>query len=233
MPEIDRERLRALIKEQRTTPRALSRKVGGNDSLLRDILSGKVRNARSDTITKIAQELKVPPGDFMRGEVIDGAFPSRNMQLVPQFLAVRYRVKAGLWQEVEFEEPPEDFAFAVLPHPRYAQWPQWLERVEGESANKKVPDGHFIHVVDALEMGYTPRTDDWVVVERLRDQGAVRERSLKQVEILASGNIRLWPRSTNQRWSLPLDLREGGRTGEEGIEARIVGLVIGSYNPHF
>jgi hypothetical protein len=42
----------------------------------------------------------------------------------------------------------------------------------------------------------------------------------------------LWPRSTNPRWSEPIDLTHGARNDEE-VEASIVGLVIGAYDPEF
>lgn len=164
--------------------------------------------------------------------------PTRALQIVGSFLAVRFRVQAGLWYEVDSEEPIEQISYPVVPDPRYAEWPQWLELVVGDSANKKIPDGHYAHVVDAIEMGYMPKPKHWVVVERQRDQGRIRERTIKQVgevkfvEIDGVDHLRaeLWPRSTNPRWSEPIQI---GVDGDEGVEARIVGLVIGAYDPDF
>lgn len=231
---IDSDRLRALLAEKGRTARDVSRKAKLGETAVKDILSGKSKRPEFKTLLAIANELGCAVSDFTDGP--SGAEPAPpDHRIIGNILQVRYRVRAGLWQEVEFEEPPEDFSLHVLPSPKFAEWPQWLERVEGDSVNLRVPDGHYIHVVDALEMGYSPRTGDWVVVERLRDQGAIRERTVKQVEVVAGvprDLVRLWPRSTNPKWSDPMDLQMGARPDEE-VEARIVGLVVGSYDPEF
>jgi len=164
-----------------------------------------------------------------------GATPPRvekatNDTISPLFLPVLHKVQAGLWLEVDAEsqlmsEAPK----AVMPDPRYSQWPQWLEEVVGDSANLKIPEGSFAHVVDAIEMGYAPRQDDWVVVERRRAGGLLRERTIKQVALNGSGEIELWPRSTNPKWVSPVSLTAGSRAGED-IEVEVVGLVIGFYS---
>jgi hypothetical protein len=152
---------------------------------------------------------------------------SSVVQLEPKFLEVRYRAQAGNWAEVEDLSSVSVDPGAVSPHPAFAQWPQWLELVEGDSADRKIKPGAFAHVVDAIEMGYAARHGDWVIVERRRDNGRYRERSIKQVEIVA-GRVELWPRSTNPRWSSPLVLGDGAE-GDETVEVEIVGYVIGAY----
>lgn len=154
-----------------------------------------------------------------------------NVKLAPSFLPVRYRVQAGLWYEVDAEEPPEQLALAVLPDPRFAAFPQWLEKVVGDSVDLRIPGGHYVHVIDAQEMGYAPRHGDWVVVERRRDQGAVRERTIKQVDA-KNGHIQLVPRSRNPKWSEPVDYEAGAREGE-AVEVVIVGLVVSAIDPNF
>lgn len=231
---VDREKLRRVLAEKKRTARDVSRKAGLGETAVKDILSGKSKRPEFDTLSAIAAEIGCSLGDFTIMEV--EAPSNGDVRIVGRLLQVRYRVRAGDWQELEFEEPPEQWANPVLPNPKYAEWPQWLERVEGDSVNLKVPDGHYIHVVDALEMGYRPKTGDWVVCERRRDQGAVRERTVKQVEVIPDipfDLVRLWPRSKNPKWSEPVDLRNGARSGEEGLDARIVGLVIGAYDPEF
>jgi hypothetical protein len=155
---------------------------------------------------------------------------ARDVRLVPKFLEVRYRVRAGHWFELDAEEPPEQVARAVTPDPEYAEFPQWLELVEGDSFDLEIRPGHYAHVVDAREMGYEPKTGDWVIVERHRDQGAIRERTIKEVVVDHKGRVALWPRSSNPKWQEPINLDDGARSGEE-VEAFIVGLVLGSYSP--
>ena len=152
---------------------------------------------------------------------------AREAQIVPRYLPVRYKVQAGLWYEVDADEPPEQISHAVAPDPRFANWPQWLELVVGDSVNLRIAPGSYAHVVDAIEMGYAPKDGDFVVVERRR--GAVRERTIKQAEVKGWA-VTLWPRSSNPKWSDPIQVNEGARDGEQ-IEVEIVGLVIGAYSP--
>lgn len=227
MSQLNRDRLRALLEERGLTPRALSRAIGDNPYLVRDILAGKSKNPRSDTISKIAEELKVPVQELLTGT----AAPSSSVtsRVDPLYLPVRYRVQAGLWYEVDAEESPVQITHPVTPNPKYAGCNQWLELVVGDSVNEKIPDGQYAHVVDIWDISFTPTTGQWVVVERRR--GGTRERTIKQVEV-RNGDVVLMPRSTNARWSDPVNLTEGTREGEE-IEVAIVGLVIGAYNPDF
>lgn len=155
---------------------------------------------------------------------------SSPVQLNPRYLPVRYRAQAGYWAEVEDLSTSYDYSHPVTPDPRYAAFPQWLEEVTGDSANQKLPDGSFAHVVDAVEMGYTPTPGDWVIAERTRAGGRERERSVKQVEMPRPGVVELWPRSFNPRWNEPLRLMAGAE-GDDTVEVRIVGKVIGVYQP--
>ncbi len=99
----------------------------------------------------------------------------------------------------------------------------------GDSINERIREGAFAHVVDAFEIGYSPKAGDYVVIERTRDQGALRERSIKQVAIGKNG-VEFWPRSTNPKWSEPLVLNFDGQ-GRELVDVALVGLVIGVYDP--
>lgn len=145
-----------------------------------------------------------------------------------RYLSVMHRVQAGYWVEDDAYAQAEvdRFAHPVAVDARYAHWRQWLELVMGDSANKKVADGAFVHVVDSIDMGYSPRHGDWVIVERRR--AGLRERTIKQVEI-SGRQVALWPRSTNPKWSEPVDLTAGA--AEQDIEVEVVGLVIGAYSP--
>lgn len=226
MSTLDRNKLKALLEQQGLTPRALSREIGDNPYLVRDILVGKSKNPRADTVARMATRLGVSVQELL----MDGSAPSGgDPRIAPRFLPVRYKVQAGLWFEIDAEEPPVQVSHAVHPDPRFAQWPQWLELVVGDSVNLKIPPGHYAHVVDAVEMGYAPTDGNWVVVERRR--GAIRERTIKQIAVTEDGEVQLWPRSTNPKWSAPLQLKQGAE-GED-VEVAIVGLVIGAYDPEF
>jgi hypothetical protein len=82
--------------------------------------------------------------------------------------------------------------------------------------------GDFVHIVDLIGAGVNLNTGMIVEVVRQRDGGALREITLKEVEVTAEGLV-LWPRSTNPRWSEPvrLDHEDGG-----DIEVQITGLLL-------
>lgn len=174
----------------------------------------------SRTLAKLAEAVGREPPTF-----------TTNVKLAPRFLPVRYSVQAGHWIENDAEIPPEQITLAVLPDSRFEQFPQWLEKVVGDSVDLKIPPGNYAHVVDAIELGYAPRHGDWVVVERRRHQGGTRERTIKQVDVTRNGLVRLCPRSHNPKWVDPVELTAGGKLGD--IEVEIVGLVIGAYNSDF
>lgn len=200
------------------TPTTWAKSAGlARTTIARPLKDGWQYVLSSRTLAKLARAAGVEAPDLRR---------PAEAQIVPLFLPVRYRVQAGHWIEVDYAEQDYPSApRAVRPDPQYGDWPQWLELVVGDSVNREIPEGHFAHVVDAIEMGYSPEDGDFVVVERRRDQGALRERSIKQVQINPDGSIELWPRSHNPDWNKPLDLSHP----QEGVEVEIVGLVIGAY----
>ena len=234
MSTINRTRLRELVATVGPSARALSLKAGLKETAIKDIISGKSKRPGADMVVAVAQVLGVPLSELMVEPEMgsDSGAADRNLKVAPRFLEVRYRVQAGHWFELDADEPPAQYSHPVVPDQRYSAWPQWLELVVGDSANLKIPGGQYAHVVDACEMGYTAKTGDWVVVERRRDQGGTRERTIKQVEIKPSGEVCLWPRSTNTKWKDAISVTSGARPDEE-IEVAIVGLVIGAYNPEF
>lgn len=226
MATLDRDRLRALISERKLNPRALSRLVGDNPYLVRDILAGKSRNPRSDTLSAIAAALDVPLPSILKGDAGDIVSPR---WVAPTFLSVKYRCSAGAWFEMDaISQVFPASAQPVAPDARYSEWDQWLELVEGDSIDLLIKPGSFAHVVDAIDMGYAARDGDLVVVERRRDGGALRERTIKQVQIVGR-RIQLWPRSSNPKWATPLVICAGARPDED-VEVEIVGLVVGAYS---
>jgi len=237
---MDSRQIIAALKELRVPHERIASAIGRDRSAATKMLSGK----RSVKANEIAALTALIDEHRRREPHLEPPQPATeaDVRIVPRFLGVRYRVQAGQWYEIEFEEPPQQISLAVVPDPRFANWPQWLELVLGDSVNLKIPPGHYAHVVDAIEMGYAPKPGDWVVVERRRDQGRTRERTIKQVEITADGIVRLRARSTNPIWerATVLAFRNGEPITDAGVEAgddttevEIVGLVIGAYDPSF
>lgn len=147
----------------------------------------------------------------------------------PSFLNVRYRTGAGVWQEVG-DVQAFDGVYPVTEDPAYAGFPQWLERVVGDSMDMEYPDGTFVHVVDAAATGYSPRPGDHVILVRYRHDGQEVERTVKEVTRKGRG-LEFWPRSSNPRWNEPVVLHGDGDQVVDLHRVEIAGLVLGSYRP--
>lgn len=169
------------------------------------------------TLSALAAAINVPPPSL--GEAVE------TTQLAMFHLPIRYEVGAGLWRAVEDLDHALGTA-PVLPEPAYAAFPQWLERVVTDSMDRDYPVGSLLHVVDATEIGYAPRSGDHVIIERTRRGGGLVERTVKEIQMTPRGP-EFWPRSNNPRWSEPIRLAENGEEDDTIVE--IKGLVLGSY----
>lgn len=216
------DRLRALG----ITPNAASVKAGLPRDAVRDILQGKSKHPRADTLLKLAGALECELGFLLDQEEMssDLIAPKREIPL-----PIRYEVAAGTWLARD-DNQLESFGIGeALPSKLFADARQWLERVRGDSMNRLIPDGALAHVVDIRDFKFRARHDDLVVVERTRAQGAFVERTIKQVALTPEG-IQLWPRSFSERWNEPIALDGDLKSGEDATVA-IVGLVIRAYMP--
>lgn len=176
------------------------------------------------TLTALAKAAGVSPPDLTGNST-----GLTNAPLTPPFveLPIRYDVAAGAWKKVdELAEEPIGYYAEAHRIKGYEHWPQWLERVVGDSYDRKIPDGSLVHVVDAIAMGYAPRHGDTVVVVRRSGQGSFLERSLKQV-VVAPFGLELWPQSHNPAWDQPLNFSDGAHDAD--VEVEIVGKVLRAY----
>lgn len=226
MAVLDRERLRELLAEKGLTPRAVSNAMGDNPYIVRDILSGRSKNPRTDTIANLAAALQVPLSELVQDGHVGLAETHEPFRHQLALLPIRRRVQAGAWLLAEDMDQDEPATYPAAKDPRYPNAGQWLSEVVGDSVNELgINSGDLVHLVDVAEAGYQVNTGDVVEVERLRFQGRECEVSLKQVEVRPDGAVLLWPRSTNPRWKDPLEVKEGVGENEE-IEVRIRGLVL-------
>lgn len=217
--EIDRDRLRELLKERGTTARAVSRELGTNDTLIRDILSGKSANPQAMTMARIAEALGVPLSEFFTGGDASEMSPAHELAELPMIGPVQ----AGAWLALDDsgqEEPPMIPAAADR---RYPHARQWLREVQGDSMNaRNIYPGDLVHLVDVIGSGVNLNTGMIVEVTRSRAGGALREVTLKEVEVTGDG-VLLWPRSDNARWKEPIRLNDGPA---DEVEVEITGLLI-------
>jgi len=152
---------------------------------------------------------------YGRGEMSGGTSePVSPARRVP----VRGVVQAGAWSEVGVEEAPTEWTFLEAKEYRRAQL--FALDVRGPSMNRVFPDGSRVICAQPHEAGV--RDGDYVAVRRTRI-GLV-ETTLKQLVVEPSGEILLYPRSTDPAYQAPLTL-ERSPDSQEGPE--IIGVVVG------
>jgi transcriptional regulator with XRE-family HTH domain len=215
------DRIDQRLKELGLSREAASKLAGKNRDFIRNIAKNpdKPTIPRGDNLIALASVLQCSPQYILGQESEVGVAPVK-IPYIGKILAIRCRVEAGLWRELE--EIDEPLGMSDVPEDqRFAGIDQWLEIVTGDSMDLMIPSGAMVHVVDAIQLGYAPTGGHIVVVERRR--GNTRERTLKQIERSKDG-VKLWPRSSNPRWQEPIQLLAG--TTEDEVEVEIVGLVV-------
>jgi hypothetical protein len=215
-----RDWMKRVMKEKDLSPAAWARISGVAASTVQKAIKEDYQFVTSTrTLTRLASAVGATPP----------AVDVRQTIEQPSFLGLRYEVGAGLWRMVD-DVGQVDFGLAAPVHadPAYAQFPQWLERVVGDSMNLEYLEGTLLHVIDTIALGYAPRAGDHVIVQRLRDQGGISERSVKEVAFGPHG-MTLLARSSNPRWANhPIVVTEDGHD-QDHCEVQVVGLVLGSY----
>lgn len=213
------------------SPHAAAKAAGGAD-MLRDLARDKSRTLRADSLAALSAVLGRSVEEVSDALNLPNRVAPENLSRLPvrtasPTLAVRYQVQAGAWLEVDDMTQARIKGPPVAADDRFPAAAQWLELVRGDSVDLFFPDGSFVHVVDAIEIGYAPRDEDFVVVDRKREDGGLVERSLKQI-VKKGRRVEFWPRSRNPNWQKPLDYATGAG---EGALVEIAALVLGGYLP--
>lgn len=218
--------LRLVIETTGRTASALARDIGVSTTTFTRPLNDP--DHKYAVKFQALQDLSEKTGVALPTSLTSARAAGRSKALGEIRLPIAFEVAASGFVERD-DLPQRPFGFAKVPTVApYADCPQWLERVVNDSMDRLLPPGSIIHVVDTEAIRYRPRHDDIVVVERTRNDGALVERTVKQVALLPGGSAELWPRSHNARWSAPVRLLADVADGEE-VTVRIVGLVLRSY----
>lgn len=219
------ERIQKLMGEKGLNPYSLSIKAGLHEDTVRNIIRGATKEPSAVKLLKLARVLETSVEHMIDEDAPSSGIapPAKKIDL-----PVRYRVGAGAWHEVDDIDQADPRMEVAERIDAYAPFPQWLEEVVGDSLDKMIPPGALVHVIDAIAMGYQPAHDDLVVVLRSRLGGALLQRTIKQVQMGAAGQIELWPRSHNARWGGPINITAGTTTNED-VEVQIVGKVVRAY----
>ncbi|MDD3183070.1 MAG: helix-turn-helix transcriptional regulator [Alphaproteobacteria bacterium] len=112
--------LRALLVHRKINPRALSLKAGLNATAVRDMLEGRARFPRYDTVESLAKALEVTPAQLMGGtpeSVVKGSIYTTDRDpLAAEDLNLLTEIIARLQEVVEEQKQqlkPHDFAAMV------------------------------------------------------------------------------------------------------------------------
>ena len=217
-------RLEQLMTEQDISPSALSLTIGGGREAVRMILSGRSKNPRMDTLTKLAQALGVSVA-YLTGDDDDqgeAPTPRTGPPSEETGLPIRFRVQAGSFYKVEEADEPIGWA-RITADPRFPIGRQWVEEVVGDSIDRIYPSGSMLLVLDVV---YAPelRLNQLVVVARSIDGGMI-ERTVKRV-VEIDGALHLVGESSNAKWNKPVKI-----TGDDDshISISVAGIVIGGY----
>ena len=147
-------------------------------------------------------------------------------------LPIAGEVAAGTWIEPdELDEAAAPDLF-VPPDPRFAQRFQRVWIVRGRSLERFARDGQaLICVVLGNGSPIEPQDGYLVIAERSRHQGGLVERTAKRLRIRGGGRYELVPEYLDAALNRPLVFSDGRQEDDEDIEARIVAVVLGVYNP--
>lgn len=136
-------------------------------------------------------------------------------------LMVIGEVAAGLWKEGTVEYTPYDMPVAA--HPDYPAGAQRLYQVKGNSVNRTVSDGEYMHCVDLLAAGLSPESGDLVIVRRMEHD--LTEYTAKRY-VVEDGKKILRPDSNDPQWQADIELN-----GHSGVDISITDLVIAKWSP--
>lgn len=195
------DRLREARSNADLTVEQLAERVQKAASTVRAHENGQ-NGIKAPMADRYARALGVSPEWLLYGRGADDRGQLPDLSELPLLQSIQ----AGAWLAVDEsgQEEPE-----LVPHAKDRAYPharQWLREVQGDSMNAAgVLPGDLAHLVEFFGAGL----ENGMIVEvtRSRDDGALREITLKEVEVSERG-ILLWPRSTNPRWKDPIRLND-------------------------
>ncbi len=212
------ERLKELREKRFETAKAAADAFGWNEVTYRSHESG-MRNIPLPAARKYAIAFGVTPGSNLGiepGGNSSGINPTLNVPLVATVSAGAFRVDDGL--DIEGVQVP------AVPRPDIPAGVQYSVVVDGQSVNKRIPDGAFAICAPFDKYPGGPKHGQLVHV--IRERSGLVEHTIKELQYSRDGMI-LMPVSTDPRYQERVVLA----TGEEGEIVRIHGVVIGVFQP--
>ena len=196
-------------KEAKLSQSALAAAVGKTRSAVAQWESGEVR-PRHSTLTIIA---KATGKDI---SWLESGVDSSNSGLW-----VVGEVAAGSWREAAAMLKP--YPLPVTPHPQYPAAAQRLYRITGNSVNREVRDGEYVHCVELHTGDVRPVSGDLVVVRRVTH--GLAEYTAKRF-LRIDGKSILRPESDDPEFQEDIVLDE-----DAAAEITITDIVIAKWKP--
>lgn len=198
------------------TQQQLADAVGKTRGAVAQWESGEVQ-PRKATLEAIAKATDVSIWWLERGlEDLPSKEPVIGLPVVGE-------VSAGVWREGTARY--EKVMMPVATHPDYPGTSQRLFKVVGDSINRVVDSGEFLHTVELHGSGIKPEHGDLVIV--CRQQHGMAEYTAKQM--IWDADKATWvlrPLSENPDWQDDIPLE-----GDDGTEIHVTDLVIAKWAP--
>lgn len=235
-------RIERRLQALNTNPTAASMAATGKQDAIRKIFDKARRHEpfspRVSTLQGLARALKTSVAYLTDGEgpeQVDG-----ETQLSPHPVPhnggrLKYagRVQAGAFVATDdyfnqdFEEVPDH----VKPDPSYPNLRQYAWRSYGDSMNEAgILDGMWIVGADAgdyYDLYGDIKSEDLVIVERTKHQGAERELTVKEIHYFRD-RYELRPVSSNPQHQ-PIVVKHNHDVDADGLEVKIIGVVLTAY----
>lgn len=195
---------------------------------------------RTDKLAALAQVLGVPVATLV-AEISSSDNEKAEEQvnasvsLPVSQVQVCGEVQAGVWKEAQ-EWPVSDQYEITIPYDAsYPGLKRYGLTVKGQSMNRVFQDGSVVIVINFAELGRLPRNGDYVVAMQRSRVSDSFEATIKAVQIKESGQMVLWPQSTEPEFQSPIILPAPDDTvchsAAESPDVTILALVVGSYMP--
>ncbi len=235
-------RLERRISELGTNPTAASMAATGKQDAVRKIYDKARRHEpfapRLSTLQGLARALNTSVAYLTDGEGppnVDGQ-TTLSETAVPHDgykLPFAGKVQAGAFVAADdyFNQDVEEVPDYVKPDPSYSKVRQYAWRSYGDSMNEAgILDGMWVVGADAsdyVDIYGDIRTEDLVIVERTKHQGAERELTVKEIHYFRD-RYELRPVSSNPEHE-PIIVKHSHDVDADGMEVRVIGVVLTAY----
>ncbi|WP_291975484.1 S24 family peptidase [Chelatococcus sp.] len=199
-----RSRIQRRLDKLGISMRAASLKAGMSTDAIRDLFRKDSMSPSLRTIERLAVALETS-AEWLAFGSGDEDDPGPGARPVPtprfQQIVVAGPVQAGWFREIDEFSQEEPETLYDEPDPEFPQARLVAFAVHGDSMNAAsppIPDGSRVICVDFEDTGLTIADGMIVVVERTKEDGSLREWSVKEVEFFPD-RVEYRPRSTNPK----------------------------------